>query len=192
MQQSRHQGRVKIIAVVLWSLFLGYAAVSLAQSLWPEDEQRLNVGIKLFPACLGADLALADKLDADGELRVLVVHDQNPAHADSTVRQLRQLGKIAGYPLRVASTALSVLERQANEHIAALFIVSPGLPEQLFSDWVQNHQTLVFSPFAGDVERGAVAGVFVSDRILPLINNAAAARAGIRFKPFFLRIAEQL
>jgi hypothetical protein len=39
------------------------------------------------------------------------------------------------------------------------------------------------------VEEGAVAGIYVADRILPQVNLAQARRARLRFKSFFLEVA---
>lgn len=52
------------------------------------------------------------------------------------------------------------------------------------------HRIIIFSPFQGDVERGASGGILISDRILPYLNLETMHLSDIRIKPFFLRIAE--
>jgi hypothetical protein len=52
------------------------------------------------------------------------------------------------------------------------------------------HHRIVFSPFKGDVGAGATAGVFISDRMLPLINPQALHTARIRLQPFLLEVAK--
>ena len=71
-------------------------------------------------------------------------------------------------------------------------MTSVGVGAARLRAWSERFRTLVFSPFAGDVEAGAVAGIYVADRILPFINLRQAQRAGIRFKPFFLKVARHL
>ena len=186
-ETSRHKfGARAWVALVLCCLV---GPQVLAQGLWREDEQRLNVGIKLFPASLGADLALAQRLDDQGKLRILVVHDGDEVHAGQVVKGLAEVSQVGQYPIRVLAVALDDLGRFADQPVAALFVASPGIPQVVFREWAYRQKTLVFSPFAGDVERGAAAGVFVSDRILPYVNPRWAQKAGIEFKPFFLRIA---
>ena len=178
--------RGSVLALALWLA----AVQAMAQGLWAEEEQRINVGIKLFPACLGADTDLDDRLSAEGRLRVLVVHDGEPARARDVVGALDQVEVVAGHRLTVLPLSLEELESFNLARIAAVFVIGPDMPDWLFRDWGPDHRALVFSPFAGDVERGATAGVFVSDRILPYVNPESARQAGIRFKSFFLRIAQ--
>ncbi|MCU7922409.1 MAG: YfiR family protein [Candidatus Thiodiazotropha sp. (ex Dulcina madagascariensis)] len=189
MDGADHHRRAKTIAGILWLLLSASATIALSNKLWPEEEQRLNVGIHLFPACLNADLSLSGRVTPNGALRILVVHDQDPVHAETAAAGLRELHSVGGYPLKIDKVSLASLVTHETDRISALFIATPGIQTDIFDRWAREHQVMVFSPFAGDVERGAVAGLYVSDRILPLVNLSQAERAGIRFKPFFLRIA---
>jgi len=160
-----------------------------AETVWDEDRQRLNIGIKLFPACLAADQALASKLDDKGHLVILVLHTDAPALAAAVAEELRSLEKVQDLPLAIRVITPDQLAAFDGQRIAALFVAAPGVPSELFERVVRGHRALLFSPFAGDVERGAVAGIELSDRILPYINLRQAEAAQIRFKPFFLRVA---
>ncbi|MCU7932887.1 MAG: hypothetical protein KZQ90_19000 [Candidatus Thiodiazotropha sp. (ex Codakia rugifera)] len=133
---------------------------------------------------------LADKRAPNGNLRILVLHKQDRSLAGLVAEKLKKLDKIGGYPLQIDIVSLTSIEHYKKQQIAALFITSPGIQSGLFDNWVINHHTLVFSPFAGDVMRGAVAGLHISDRILPIVNMTQAKRGAISFKPFFLRIAK--
>ena len=75
--------------------------------------------------------------------------------------------------------------------MAGVFVASVAVGGARLQAWSERLQTLVFSPFAGDLEAGAVAGLYVADRVLPFINAPQARRAGLRFKPFFLKVARQ-
>jgi hypothetical protein len=159
--------------------------------LWPEDKQRLNVAINLLPACLSADLALPKKLSQNGKLRILVLHENQKKAAFSVSSALLALENIAGFSLDIEIVSTSDRQSPVTSPIAALFIATPGIKSEIFNNWIEHHQTTVFSPFSGDVERGAVAGIHVTDRILPYINLSQAQKAGVVYKPFFLRIAKQ-
>lgn len=161
--------------------------------LWREEEQRFRVGLKLFPACLGAVESLQEKRLPDGDLRVLVVHDGPAQTASEVVRNLKRLGEIRDFPLLVESVSAAKLDASAagSGSVSGIFIASVGVGSQRLRAWSERYRALVFSPFAGDVERGAVAGIHVTDRILPYVNLVQAARAGVRFKPFFLQVARK-
>lgn len=174
--------------LMLCALMLGVlAARGDDPGLWREDAQRLRVGLKIFPAVLGAMEGLAQRTAADGSLRILVVHDGSPADAAAAVAGLDGVGSIHNLPLAVSAVAPDAVPQ--NGPIAGVFIASVGIDAGRLQTWSARQGALVFSPFAGDVARGAVAGLYVADRVLPEINLAAAQRAGIRFKPFFLKVA---
>lgn len=176
----------------VWLLFTVLVfKTCFANSLWPEDVQRLNVGINVLPACLIADLALSKKLTPSGKLRILVLHKNDYASALSVSEGLLALKTIGGYPIEIVILSTSERQEPYNTRVAALFIASPGIKPEIFNNWIRHNQTTVFSPFTGDVERGAIAGLYVTDRILPYINISQAKRAGVIYKPFFLRIAKQ-
>ncbi|MBW9268381.1 MAG: hypothetical protein K1566_01950 [Candidatus Thiodiazotropha sp. (ex. Lucinisca nassula)] len=183
MSRSLWRGVVLLILLLSRTCF--------ADVLWPEDKQRLNVAINILPACLMADLTLSDKLSSSGKLRILVLHENQQKVALSVSAGLLALKSIANFPLDVEIISTSDRQKLNPSPIAALFVATPGINSEILNNWVEYKQTTVFSPFSGDVERGAVAGIYVTDRILPYINLAQAKKAGVVYKPFFLRIAKQ-
>jgi hypothetical protein len=176
--------------VLVWvlAILIGAPFGSVA-GLWPEEQQRLRVGLKLFPAVLGAQEELRARCGPDGMLRVLVVHRGSDEVAQRAARSLKDLGEVDKLPLAVGIRSLGELESSSEESIAAIFVASVGLEHKRLRRLSERHRVLVFSPFAGDVAGGAVAGIHVADRILPAVNLEQAKRAGLRFKAFFLRVA---
>ncbi|WP_295400096.1 hypothetical protein [uncultured Thiocystis sp.] len=160
-------------------------------ALWQEDAQRLRVGLTIFPACLGALESLDDALAPDGSLRVLVVYEGSDAPARQAVSSLETIDRIRGHPLRASILSASALDQGTGGRVAGIFVASVELTPKRLRTWSERDQVMVFSPFAGAVEAGAVAGIHVADRILPAINRIQAQRARIRFKPFFLKVAWQ-
>lgn len=164
-----------------------------ALPLWQEELQRLRVGLNLFPAVLGAQEQLSAQRNADGVLEIVIVYRSTDKAAQQAVASLEALGQVQGHPLRVSVLPIDQLEpdREPDREppLAAIFVASSGLEPDLLRRLSERHQVLVFSPFEGDVSAGAVAGIHVADRILPSINLAQARRAGLSFKPFFLRVA---
>ncbi|MBK1707956.1 hypothetical protein [Marichromatium gracile] len=190
--------RVLITPLALcWPLLLGgwlYTGQAMAErtGLWPEDEQRLRVGLKLFPACLGALEGLERHLGAGDVLHVVVVYEGALDTARQAAQVLGGVATVRDHPLRVETLPAHELdaERWRRGPPGAIFVATPGLSSGQLRTWSREHGVLVFSPFAGDVERGAVAGLHVADRILPLVNLGQAERAGIRFRSFFLQVAK--
>ena len=190
--------RSRLARALAWSLIGGLCLLlwihtgrALDPSLWQEDEQRLQVGLKIFPAVLGAIESLDSNYAAAGSLQVLVVYQGSAAGADEAVRVLDAIGKVRGLPLRAKALTLEALDQYSARPVAGVFVASTAVGGARLRAWSERLQTLVFSPFAGDLEAGAVAGLYVADRVLPFINAPQARRAGLRFKPFFLKVARQ-
>lgn len=165
--------------------------VSLAALLWEEDAQRLRIGLKLFPACLGALESFPSSATRAGAWRVVVVHRGDPDTAREARAALAALGSVRGLPLSARVAEVEELEALDEAAVSAIFVVSLELESSRLRAWSERYGVLVFSPFAGDVERGAVAGIAVGERIQPAVNLTQAARAALVFKPFFLRVARQ-
>lgn len=178
-------------ALALLLLLLGLScSVLYGHDLWPEEEQRFNVGLKLFPAVLGGSRGLADKVRADGRLRIIVAHIDSPQTARRAARYLSDIKQINAIPLDVVTLSTAEMRGAEIDQVGGIFVSTPGVPANALMAWSKDRETLVFSPFQGDVEDGAVAGISVTDRILPYVNLKQARRAGIVFKPFFLRVAK--
>jgi hypothetical protein len=160
-------------------------------ALWQEEAQRFRVGLKIFPACLGALEALADSLAPDGSLPVVVVYEGSDETARQAVSNLEEIDRVRGFALNVRLLSASTLDAYSGARPGGVFVASVGVSSARLRSWSERHQTLVFSPFAGAVEAGAVAGIHVADRILPYINMTQAQRAHVRFKPFFLEVARK-
>lgn len=176
--------------VLVWAL-LG-APLAWPAALWPEERQRLSVGLKLFPAVLRAQQGLASKGRADGTLTVVVVYQGPDEAARRAAASIADLDEIQGIALAVRTVAIDELDADRDRSLAAIFIATPALGAERLGVLCERHRTLVFSPFAGDVADGAVAGVHVTDHILPAVNLPQARRAGVHFKPFFLRIVHRV
>ncbi|KAA6183847.1 hypothetical protein F2Q65_14415 [Thiohalocapsa marina] len=172
-----------LLLVLFWLSPVG------ALPLWQEEQQRLRVGLKLFPAVLDAQQELATKRRDDGMLEIAVVYRTSDQAARQAAAALEALDKVQDIPIAVSVLTVEQLQDNGARHIGAIFVASSGLEPELLRRLSEHHRVLVFSPFAGDVAAGAVAGIHVADRILPAINPAQAGRAGLNFKPFFLRVA---
>jgi hypothetical protein len=178
--------------LLLLGLWIGLAARPAAGlPIWQEENQRLDVGLELFPAVLGGLAGLDDKASADGALLVAVVHRDAPDSARHAAAALEPMPPVRGHPLRIISLDAQDLDGYQGPPLAGIFVASPHVEGAHLRAWSERLRTLVFSPFAGAVEAGAVAGVHVSDQILPFLNLTQAARADVRFRPFLLRVARR-
>ncbi len=156
-----------------------------------QEARRVAVGINVFPAFLAADRDIVNKRSPGGQLLLLLVHADQPGSAAKLAAGLSDKGSIRGIPLKVEIVTLERLREYEDTKVAGIFITQRmGDDVETLIEFSRDNQTLTFSPFEGDVERGVLGGIVVSDRVLPYINLSAMDAFGIRIKPFFLRIAE--
>lgn len=155
-------------------------------------DRRAWAGLDLFPSFLAADDDIADKKGVDGMLHLLLVHVNRKDMVEEMINHLERIGQIRGIPIRVSDVGIDELDSPLDFPPAGIFLVERmGDRLEAVIRFGRAHQAIVFSPFAGDVERGVPSGLVISDRILPYINVKAMHLSGIRIKSFFLRIAEQ-
>ncbi len=173
------------LALVLLTLLC--AGQSLAAGL----EQRLNIGLSLFPRIVAVDQGLTEKLE-HGRVRVALVSEGDRTLAFRLGKKLkRKTPTLAGHPLVVELAEPDELMRGPPP--TAVFLAGP-LSEARFrrlADYLTRHRRLLFSAIPGDVERGAMAGISVTSRVLPYFNIPALEAAGIQLDPRVLAISKR-
>jgi len=154
------------------------------------EASRVWAGLDLFPSLLAADENIADKQGPDGKLLLLLMYaDEKEAVAEMALN-IEKIGKIRNTPIRVELA--ESLKDYENKTVAGIFLTQKMRDDfDSVLQYGKDHHVIVFSPFEGEVERGASGGIIISDRIVPYINQETLRTSEIRIKPFFLRIAEQ-
>lgn len=183
-----------------WTRRLGNAALLLSAALLLlfsgvvradlQDERRISVGLRLFPALVAANSDLGARAGADGHITIVLLYRQDPYRAGILAERLRELDTIGGFPFRVEVTEVDKLEPFRRIPPAGVFLAE-WMPESLprvVGFGIETH-TVVFSPFRSDVSKGVLGGLYVSDRILPHINMETLRASELRIKPFFLDVA---
>ena len=155
-------------------------------------DRRAWAGLDLFPSFLAADADIAEKKRSDGALHLLLVYQNRQDLAENMRAHLKQVTEIHDIPIRIGITGIDELSEKVEPSLAGIFLVErAGEKLETVIRLGREHRAVVFSPFAGDVERGVSSGMVISDRTLPYVNVEAMRLSGIHIKPFFLRIAEQ-
>lgn len=190
-QRARGRTLARLALVLPWLLVGLSAGPAGGHPHWHEDEQRLRTGLAIFPAVIGALQGLEHMASTDGSLALVVVHGDSPEAGRHAATLLARIEPIRGHHLRLITLDASALDTYEGPPIAGVFVSNTGIQGRRLRAWSERLRTLVFSPFAGDVESGAVAGIHVSDQVLPYVNLPQAARAGLSFRPFLLRVARR-
>lgn len=173
-------------------LLLVFCLLSKFVSADEREKRIIRAGLDLFPSLLAADLDITQKQNADGKLLLILLCVDKKKTEAKMAQHLMKIEKIRGIPIQVEISDDISFESYTNHKPAGVFLIQPF--EQKIDSIIQftrEHNIIVFSPFEGDVKRGVLGGIMVSDRILPHINMKALQLSGIRLKPFFLRVSER-
>ncbi|HEX5755115.1 MAG TPA: hypothetical protein VFY12_02015, partial [Arenimonas sp.] len=71
---------------------------------------------------------------------------------------------------------------------ALVFLAQPLSSEhfRLWLEWCVAEGVILYSPFEGDVERGATAGLSVQAKVQPYVNLQTLKSSGIRLRRFYV------
>jgi len=155
-------------------------------------KRRVLVGLKVFPAVLAASQALEHK-PAMRRLHILIVYHDDRDYAEELAEALRSIKQIRDIPLRVETAPIASLQQHHDTRPPPFGIFLCQRNEEdiaRVSRYGIDNGVITFSPFRGDVEQGILAGIVISDHILPLINKQTLAELPFGLKAFFLRVAE--
>jgi len=172
-------------------LVLGLGMVNATVRADSYDERRVRSAARLFRYVLAADVDVVNKAGADGNLQVLV-YARPGQDVDAVLKLLAPAsgGKVRDRSL-VAATIAELPGADAPAP-AGVFLAAP-LPDPEFQrllDWSIERRVLVYSPFEGDVERGASAGIAVEAKVLPYVNLTTLEKSHIQLGKLFLDVAK--
>ncbi len=157
-----------------------------------QDERRILIGLKLFPAVLAADADIAGKASPDGRLPLLLLYRTDRAAADGLAERLTRLKGFQGLKFAPIVAPYSALDKYADAPLAGIFVTERA-DDNLAAVIAlgRRRHVVTFSPFESDVEQGVLCGLYVSDRILPYLNMEALRLSDITLKPFFVEVAKR-
>lgn len=170
---------------LLTLVLLIFSGDSLSESL---ADARMQVGINLFPTFLAARITPPE----DHEHVAVLFADRRPA-VELVAERLRERLSKKNVNDRVSLIGLKDLIENASTNFTAVFITQTLTTEELDQAlaFASKHKILTFSPLPGDVERGVLGGIAVSDRVLPSINMQTLRNHSIELKPFFKKVSDR-
>ncbi|MDY6972146.1 MAG: hypothetical protein SV775_07435 [Thermodesulfobacteriota bacterium] len=159
-----------------------------------EDQQRrLLLGLNFFPNVVAVDEDILAKSTASGKLRLVLVYSDDRERAERLARRLkRKVRTVKRAPVEIAVTDDPVREFSPSNRPAGLFLTE-WFSDPAFQKIIRfgiREQLIVFSPFVGDVERGATAGLYIGTKIRPSLNLSTLQASDIRIHKVFRRLSK--
>lgn len=171
-------------------LWLSFISVGFADAT---QDRRLTISATIFPRLVAVDEDLDKKTDAEGNIRLGLLYFSDLSKAEEVSQLIeRKISNIAGKKIVFELINVSNTELSQLNHLSGLFLVQPlsdALMQKVNMFVIENH-ILGFSPFEGDVERGAMASIFVGAKIRPYFNSTTIKNSQIKLKPELLNVSK--
>jgi len=191
-RRQRLRGWMLVVAMLIVTAVSVSASTALADDA---DDRRVRAGARLFRSLLTAQVALEAKAAPDGALHVVIYGTDTHLAAEiaTLIAANGEAGKtgIRDVPVAIDQVAnLAALTAQASAP-AGVFLVSAQTEKDLAElvRWSTAAKVVLYSPFDGDVERGAAAGLCIEAKVQPFLNMPALQAAGVEIKPFYVKVA---
>jgi len=163
------------------------------------QDNHVWMGIDLFLTIVGEIKDIDSKQNIEKNesylLLVLIYKDKKNFSEKLANYIAIKIQDIKGRQVKVEVTREPMALFASNKKIAGIFLVQKFLyhtdDNNLFQNiihFAQAKTIITFSPFYGDLKRGIVASMDISDIILPYINLTALEQSKIKINEFFLDI----
>jgi hypothetical protein len=181
---------IKIVCAVFLVVF-GFNAAGLANE---STDRRVQISLPLFPRIVAVDSKFQNKLTEDKKARLVFVYDRNKSKAKELAKTVRKANKNI-VNIRVDTVPMPLAEQLKDNTMTptAIFVAEP-LGESDFKELVLysiNKGIIVFSPYSGDVERGATVGLAITSRVFPYFNSHTLESSGIEINPILLDMSKR-
>lgn len=183
---------MKVLAAISLTLLL---SVVMGDNLFADESEQRRVGISMsiFPRIVAVDNHFRDKLDEDNKARLLFVYDSDKEFAQELADRIKKdSGNIGG--MYVEASVISVSSTLPESSVpTAIFIAEKLSDVQLkkvmaYAEW---ENRLLFSPFSGDVERGVMVGISVTNRVKPYFNLPALRRSKVVVNALLMKMSKR-
>jgi len=177
-------------------LVLTVASYALSSIVYASEttERRIKISLPLFPRIVAVDNEFRKKLTDDNKARLVFIYDRNKARASELAKEVRKSNRNI-VNIEVDSLSISLKEQLSDsaKTPTAIFVSEP-LGGEDFNKLVLygiSKGVIIFSPYSGDVERGATVGLSITSRVFPYFNNKTLDASGVEINPILLNMSKR-
>ena len=180
---------------LLFKVAIAFCFVCLLNAVDASEatDRRVKISLPLFPRIVAVDNNFQSKLTEDNKVRLVFIYDRDKAKAKELAKEVAKSNSNI-VNIEVDTTYLSLKEQlsESAKTPTAIFISEP-LGKSDFSNLVLygiNKGIIVFSPYSGDVERGATVGLAITSRVFPYFNKKTLDASGLEINPILLNMSK--
>jgi hypothetical protein len=201
-ERSKHNGCIKIsskiflarclmaglffLTIVVFAGSLGYAD--------EEDQRRVDISLSIFPRIVAVDNDFREKLVDKNKVQLLFLYAENKKRAENLAEKMEEENKnIGGMGVMVSALSISSATKEKEEKKPTAIFISERLSDDDLKKviaFAEAENRIVFSPFSGDVERGAMVGISVTNRVKPYFNLTALRRSKVDINALLIKMSK--
>lgn len=196
LQQGNSTTRTRYRAYVMVLLCVLLTSISWAGILMASEasDRRIKISLSIFPRVIAVDNHFREKLTKDKKVYLAFVYDKDRGKSeDLRDTFLQKNTSVAGMELEAESINIKQLLISGMVSPTALF-VTERLNDESLNDliaYATSKHIILFSPFAGDVERGATAGIAVTSRVRPFFNIHTLQQSVIEINALLMKLSKR-
>lgn len=178
---------------LLWCVFASAAWGGFLRTSETND-RRISISLSIFPRVVAVDNDFRAKLTRDRKAKIIFVYDKDSDKAAELKEGFLEKSKsVAGMELEVVLASADEIIADGVEEPTAFFLTEQLSNIQLYGlvKYATLKQRILFSPFVGDVERGATAGIAVSSRVKPYFNLNTLHKSEIEINALLMKLSKR-
>lgn len=180
-------------SVMLWFVLVNIAWGEFMQ-VSETNDRRINISLSIFPRVVAVDNDFRAKLTSEHKAKIIFVYDKDRDKA-AELRQifLEKSKSVAGMELEVVLSSVDEVVEIGAIEPTAFFLTEQMSNIQLYGlvKYAINKKRILFSPFVGDVERGATAGIAVTSRVKPYFNINTLQKSEIEINALLMKLSKR-
>jgi hypothetical protein len=189
--------RGRFFSLVKWLIisFLCCWLIGLASASADDTaDRRIQISLPVFPRIVAVDNEFKQKLLPGNKVLFVFLYEYDREKAESLAESLQnKLTNVAGMEF---STAIALVGDQlvTTAPVPTAMFAAESFSEQTFAaalEYAVKQHRLLFSPYVGDVERGAMAGIAIGSRVRPYFNMKSLKRAAIDINAVLLNLSKR-
>jgi hypothetical protein len=189
-RKRRMSSLIRWLGLVFVYGILAFTAVSANEAA----DRRVQISLPIFPRIVAVDDNFKKKLMPKDKVLLVFLYESDKDNAVKLAESLRaKLNNVAG--LKFTAQAVSVRDQLADTNsVPTALFVTERFSEKTFVpvlEYSVKQQRILFSPFVGDVERGATAGISITSRVKPFFNVKTLQRAEIKINPVLMKLSKR-
>ena len=157
-------------------------------------DRRLQISLSIFPKIVAVDNGIRDKLNKKNQVLLAFLSQSDKTKPRELAKVLKsKIKNIAGMPYKLVSINVSGVLAKDSFSPTAIFLTERLSPKSFNTvmDFAMRKQILVFSPFTGDVERGATVGIMITSRVKPYFNMRTLEASSISINALLMKMSKR-